>query len=81
MYLIRFACVWSTSRDIPYYLILVPRLLSPRLVPAAVWVCGVASMCRMILSVYDTKRTGEPAVQPSDANAAATPIEAPATAP
>jgi len=38
-------------------------------------------MCRMILSVYDTKRTGEPAVQRSDANAAATPIEAPATAP
>jgi hypothetical protein len=35
----------------------------------------------MILSVYDTKRTGEPAVQRSDANAAATPIEAPATAP
>src|SRR5467141_1533834 len=31
-YLIRFACVWSTSRDIPYYLILVQRLpsLAPR---------------------------------------------------
>ena len=31
-------------------------------------------MCRMILSVYDTKCTGEPAIQRSDANAAATPI-------